>query len=189
MEAFLTDRTWHDVEKWPTLTSDSLGPSASPLVITFHTHLGWKEEEEGRAREGESVSEKRKQKRRCRKKRKRRETISDHFSLLSLHFPTHQQLIALPLFQRSCYHNSHSECSQWNTPEVTQRDDHICNSPRTALRHPSSPISQKNPFCSYCPAHVQRETERKASRYAAENKPCCLSYVWTPHTHLSSLSL
>lgn len=28
------------------LTSDSLGPSASPLIITFYTHLGWREEGE-----------------------------------------------------------------------------------------------------------------------------------------------
>lgn len=29
-----------------TLTSDSLGPSASPLIITFYIHLGWREEGE-----------------------------------------------------------------------------------------------------------------------------------------------
>lgn len=37
-----------------TLTSDSLGPSASSLVITLHTHLGWRKEEKQKVRGGES---------------------------------------------------------------------------------------------------------------------------------------
>lgn len=122
---------------------------SSPSTLIWD---GEKRKKRKRERGREWSEYRKKQKRQCVEKKRRwerKETISGNFSVLSLYSTTHPQVIVLPLLQKSCYNNPHSECSHWNTPKVTltQRDNHIFNSRKPALPHPSSPIvfSQHHP--------------------------------------------
>ncbi len=146
----LADRAWHDGEKWQNTHlwfpwTECEFACHHPLHSSGMARRGKRESE--RASEVKEETEKNSVERKRRWERK--ETISGNFSVLLLYSTTHPQVIVLPLLQKSCYNNPHSECSHWNTPKVTltQRDNHIFNSCKPALPHPSSPIvfSQHHP--------------------------------------------